>query len=96
MQIVIATRYAFAGTSPRAGIVAGHVLLKIISSNKHKKNLKQYVLLGAGLDTFVQRGMDIATKLQVFEIDKPDMQTWKQQRLKRSGFGNSKIYTLYP
>lgn len=74
------------GTSPyRAGIVARARFTEDYILEQTQKNLKQYVLLGAGLDTFVQRRMDIATKLQVFEIDKPDMQTWKQQRLKEVG-----------
>jgi O-methyltransferase involved in polyketide biosynthesis len=39
---------------------------------------KQYVILGAGLDTFAQRRPDVASTLQVFEIDQPDTQTWKR------------------
>src|SRR3954462_3377188 len=39
----------------------------------------QYVLLGAGLDTFAQRHPTEARR--VFEIDQPGTQRWKQQRL---------------
>jgi methyltransferase (TIGR00027 family) len=42
----------------------------------------QYVILGAGLDTFAQR---TSAKLRVFEIDRPGPQAWKQQRLAELG-----------
>lgn len=45
------------------------------------------MLLGAGLDTFAQRQADIASRLQIFEIDQPETQIWKQQRLQELGFG---------
>jgi methyltransferase (TIGR00027 family) len=38
----------------------------------------QYVILGAGLDTFAQRHPGSA---RVFEIDRPGTQAWKRQRL---------------
>jgi methyltransferase (TIGR00027 family) len=47
----------------------------------------QYVLLGAGLDTFAQRKPDIASKLTIFEVDRPGPQAWKKQRLAELGFG---------
>jgi methyltransferase (TIGR00027 family) len=43
-------------------------------------------MLGAGLDTFAQRRPEVASKLQVFEIDKPSTQEWKRQRLIEEGF----------
>jgi methyltransferase (TIGR00027 family) len=48
--------------------------------------IDQYVILGAGLDTFAQRRPEIAAQLQIFEIDQPDTQAWKQQRLVELGF----------
>ena len=47
----------------------------------------QYVVLGAGLDTFVQRRPEIAARLRVFEIDQPGTQAWKRQRLLELGYG---------
>jgi methyltransferase (TIGR00027 family) len=44
----------------------------------------QYVLLGAGLDTFAQRR---PVRVQVFEIDQPGPQTWKRDRLIALGYG---------
>jgi methyltransferase (TIGR00027 family) len=43
--------------------------------------VSQYVILGAGLDTFAQRRADVASRLRVFEVDQPGAQAWKEQRL---------------
>lgn len=43
----------------------------------------QYVLLGAGLDTFAQRHPDSAAT--VFEVDEPGPQQWKRTRLATLG-----------
>ena len=45
------------------------------------KGISQYVILGAGLDTFAFRRLDLADRLQVFELDLPGVQEIKQQRL---------------
>jgi methyltransferase (TIGR00027 family) len=47
----------------------------------------QYVILGAGLDTFAQRRPETAAGLGVFEVDRPGPQAWKRQRLVELGFG---------
>ena len=47
----------------------------------------QSVILGAGLDTFAQRRPEIASRLRVFEVDRPGPQVWKRQRLIDLGFG---------
>lgn len=47
----------------------------------------QYVLLGAGLDTFAQRRPELASRLRVFEIDQPGTQAWKRTRLDELGLG---------
>jgi methyltransferase (TIGR00027 family) len=49
--------------------------------------LDQYVILGAGLDSFAQRRPEIASRLRVFEVDQPGPQAWKRQRLVELGFG---------
>src|SRR5262249_14190956 len=41
----------------------------------------QYVILGAGLDSFAYRRRDLLDRLQVFEVDHPATQSWKRQRL---------------
>jgi methyltransferase (TIGR00027 family) len=45
--------------------------------------VNQYVVLGAGLDTFALRNPFPA--LRVFEVDLPATQKWKRQMLKRAG-----------
>ncbi|WP_321914067.1 MULTISPECIES: class I SAM-dependent methyltransferase [unclassified Paraburkholderia] len=47
---------------------------------------QQYAILGAGLDTFAQRHPEIASRLHVYEVDKPGTQAWKRQRLMELGF----------
>ena len=71
----------------RASIVARARFIEDLIIEQSKKGISQYVILGAGLDTFAQRRPDIASKLQIFEIDQPDTQTWKKQRLIKLGFG---------
>ncbi|MFT3818398.1 MAG: SAM-dependent methyltransferase [Rubrivivax sp.] len=43
--------------------------------------VRQYVVLGAGLDTFAYRNPYRAEGLRVFEVDHPGTQRWKQQLL---------------
>ncbi len=42
----------------------------------------QYVLLGAGLDSFAYRRRDLSDVLRVFETDHPATQQWKRARLR--------------
>lgn len=46
-----------------------------------KQGIKQYVILGAGLDSFAFRRSDLAGELQVFEVDHPATQAYKRHRL---------------
>ncbi len=41
----------------------------------------QYVILGAGLDTFAYRRADLRERLTVYEVDQPVTQRWKTERL---------------
>ncbi len=45
------------------------------------QGVKQYVILGAGMDTFAVRRPDLVKHLQVFEVDHPATQADKRQRL---------------
>jgi methyltransferase (TIGR00027 family) len=42
----------------------------------------QYVILGAGLDTYAQRRPEVTSRLRIFEVDEPKTQRWKQDRLR--------------
>ncbi len=71
----------------RASIIARARFIESLIIEQSKQGINQYVILGAGLDTFAQRRPDIASRLQVYEIDQPDTLTWKQQRLIELDFG---------
>ncbi|HYB60310.1 MAG TPA: class I SAM-dependent methyltransferase [Methylomirabilota bacterium] len=47
------------------------------------RGIRQYVVLGAGLDTFAYRNPH--ADLRVFEVDHPATQEWKRGRLKAAG-----------
>jgi methyltransferase (TIGR00027 family) len=45
------------------------------------RGVHQYVILGAGLDTFAYRQPSWARSLRIYEIDHPASQEWKRERL---------------
>jgi methyltransferase (TIGR00027 family) len=49
------------------------------------RGVEQYVILGAGLDSFAYRRGDLLDHLRVFEVDHPASQSWKQDRLRELG-----------
>jgi methyltransferase (TIGR00027 family) len=50
-----------------------------------RRGVCQYVILGAGLDTFAYRNPHSQGVLHVFEVDHPATQAWKRSRLKEIG-----------
>ena len=50
-----------------------------------RTGVSQYVLVGAGLDTFALRRPDLRDRLRVFELDHPATQTDKRRRLREAG-----------
>ncbi len=50
-----------------------------------RRGVSQYVILGAGLDTFAYRNPYPEAMLHVFEVDYPSTQTWKRTRLEEVG-----------
>lgn len=50
-----------------------------------RQRLDQYVILGAGLDSYALRMGDQLGKLIVFEVDDFPFQAWKQQRIETLG-----------
>jgi len=80
----------------RASIVGRARLIEDLVLEQIQKGISQYVILGAGLDTFAQRKLDFASKLRVFEIDKPETQEWKRQRLTELGLGVSNNLQFVP
>lgn len=53
-----------------------------------KQGIKQYVILGAGLDTFAFRRPDLMEKLEVFEVDHPATQGFKLRRISELGWNH--------
>ena len=50
-----------------------------------ERGTRQYVIVGAGLDSFALRRRDLASQLTVFELDYPAGQAAKRVRLRRLG-----------
>jgi len=48
-------------------------------------NIRQFVILGAGLDSFAYRQPTGSNDLTIFEVDHPTSQNWKKRRLKELG-----------
>lgn len=80
----------------RASIVGRARFIEDLLEDKMNLGVNQYVILGAGLDTFVQRRPDLASKLKVFEIEEPLTQAWKRQRLLDLGFSLPEYLKLVP
>jgi len=71
----------------RASIVARARFIEDLVVEQASHGVGQYVILGAGLDTFAQRRSEIASRLRMFEVDRPGPQAWKRQRLIELGYG---------
>ena len=80
----------------RASIIARARFVEDLVEEQAARGVEQYVILGAGLDTFAQRRPELASQLRVFEIDQPGPQEWKRQRLIDLGFGIPSHLRLVP
>jgi len=83
-------------SSFRASIVARARFIEDLVVEQAGRGVEQYVILGAGLDTFAQRRPEVASKVCVFEVDRPGPQAWKRQRLTELGFGVPQWLKLVP
>lgn len=80
----------------RASVVARARFIEDLVEAQAAHGVDQYVILGAGLDTFAQRRKELASRLKVFEVDKPEAQAWKQQRLIELGLGIAEWLCFVP
>jgi methyltransferase (TIGR00027 family) len=71
----------------RASMVARARFIEDLVADEAERGVGQYVILGAGLDSFVQRRPDLASRVTVYEIDQPGHVAWKRQRLTELGYG---------
>jgi methyltransferase (TIGR00027 family) len=69
----------------RAGMVARARFVEDVVAERAAHGVAQYVLLGAGLDTFAQRRPDVASAMHIYEIDQPGPQAWKREQLAAIG-----------
>ncbi|HEX6451311.1 MAG TPA: class I SAM-dependent methyltransferase [Trebonia sp.] len=60
-----------------------------------RSGMAQYVVLGAGLDTFAYRG-ELARRVRVFEVDQPGTQEWKRAALASAGIAVPDSVTFVP
>lgn len=65
----------------RAFLVARSRLAEDALADAVSRGVHQYVILGAGLDTFAYRNPHPASSLKVFEVDHPRTQAWKRGQL---------------
>jgi methyltransferase (TIGR00027 family) len=80
----------------RASIVGRARFIEDLVLERAGSGVGQYVILGAGLDTFAQRRPESAASLKIFELDQPSPQAWKRRRLSELGFGIPEWLRLVP
>ncbi len=60
------------------------------------RGVRQYVVLGAGLDTSAYRNPCPAAQLTLFEVDHPATQAWKRRQLAAAGLALPQSLTFVP
>src|SRR5262249_17892970 len=80
----------------RAAIVARARFIEDLVTEQASNGITQYVILGAGLDTFAQRRPEVASRLRVFEVGQPRPQAGERERLIHLGFGIPEGLRLVP
>jgi len=70
--------------SIRAFMVARSRYAEDALAHSIERGAKQYVVLGAGLDTFAYRNPYPESALRVFEVDYPATQEWKRRQLEEA------------
>jgi methyltransferase (TIGR00027 family) len=65
----------------RAFLVARSRVAEEVLAESVRRGVRQYVVLGAGFDTFAYRNPYSASELRVFEVDHPATQAWKRRQL---------------
>ncbi|MFE0106163.1 class I SAM-dependent methyltransferase [Streptomyces sp. NPDC059009] len=81
----------------RASIVARARFIEDLAVARARDDgVGQYVVLGAGLDTFAQRRPPEAARLRIYEVDQPGTQAWKRRRLTELGLGVPDFLRLVP
>jgi methyltransferase (TIGR00027 family) len=61
-----------------------------------QRGARQYVILGAGLDSFAYRQPPWASSLRIYEVDHPITQQWKRDRLRAAAIALPSNLTFVP
>jgi methyltransferase (TIGR00027 family) len=80
----------------RAFVVARSRIAEDALAAAVARGVRQYVILGAGLDTFAYRNPYPAALLRVFEVDHPATQAWKQRSLSEAAIAAPESLTFVP
>lgn len=80
----------------RASITGRARFIEDLLEDGMKNGVEQYVILGAGLDTYAQRRPELSEKLHIFEVDQPGPQKWKENRLSELGIVTSSTLHFVP
>ena len=80
----------------RASIVARARFVDDLVCECAAEGIDQYVVLGAGLDTFAQRHPELTDRLRIYEVDRPGTQEWKRRRLIAEGYPLPTTLRLVP
>lgn len=80
----------------RASIVARARFTDDMAKEAIRNGAKQYVMLGAGLDSFAQRNKDLVSGVRIFEIDQPATLLWKKTKLSENGYSISQGHYFVP
>jgi methyltransferase (TIGR00027 family) len=69
----------------RASVVARARFVEDLVGERLQAGVAQFVVLGAGLDTYALRHAGVDDGLVPFEVDQPETQRWKQARMRALG-----------
>jgi methyltransferase (TIGR00027 family) len=83
-------------TTSRAFMVARSRFAEDALARAVARGVGQYVILGAGLDTFAYRNPYAEGTLRVFEVDHPATQAWKRRKLAAGAIAVPSSVTYVP
>jgi methyltransferase (TIGR00027 family) len=83
-------------TAVRSTVVVRHRYAEDGLAAAYARGVRQYVILGAGLDSFAYRRPEALRDLHVFEVDHPATQGWKRRRLAELGLATPAGLTYVP
>jgi methyltransferase (TIGR00027 family) len=98
-EAVRANRPRYAGRLARhlrAFLVARSRVAEDALADAVSRGVHQYVILGAGLDTFPYRSPYPGATLKVFEVDHPQTQAWKRRQLSAAEIATPECLRFVP